>query len=436
MPNAGSNGEELFEQVRELLPFPRSITGEGARQTLEYLSRRLPLDIIEVASGEPALDWTVPKEWTVREAWLTDPHGRRVADFAEHPLHLLGYSTPIRARMSLGELRPHLFSMPDRPDWIPYRTSYYADNWGFCLPDRVVQQLPEGEYEVVVDTELADGSLTYGELLIPGEEDSEVLISTHICHPAMANDNTTGIVLAAALARRVRQERRRHSYRFLFIPGTIGSLTWLQRNDDAVGRIEHGLVLTGLGDSSGFTYKRSRRGQATIDRAVAQVLADREVPHRLLDFSPYGYDERQFCSPGYNLPVGRLGRAQHGEYPEYHTSADNLSFVSPQALAESMDVLVAVLGVLERDRTYVNLNPRGEPQLGRRGLYRALGATMNSKAAEMALLWVLNLADGEHSLLDMAARSGTPFEDIAHAADLLVAADLLAAQPPAGPAGN
>jgi aminopeptidase-like protein len=328
--------------------------------------------------------------------------------------------------MSLEELRPHLFSMPDRPDWIPYRTSYYSDNWGFCLPDRVVQQLPEGEYEVVVDTELADGSLTYGELLVPGAEGNEVLISTHTCHPAMANDNTTGIVLAMALAQWALQEPRRYSYRFLFIPGTIGSLTWLQRNDDVVGRIAHGLVLTGLGDAGGFSYKRSRRGDAVIDRAVARVLADREAPHRLMDFSPYGYDERQFCSPGYNLPVGRLGRAQHGEYPEYHTSADDLSYVSLQALGEAYDVLVDVLGVLERDRTYVNLNPRGEPQLGRRGLYRALGATMNAKAAEMALLWVLNLADGKHSLLDMSARSGTDFSEIAHAADLLIAADLLA----------
>ncbi len=420
-----SPGEQLYEQLRELLPLPRSITGEGVRQTLAHVCRELPLDIVEVPTGSPALDWVVPKEWVVRQAWIAGPDGRRVVDFAVNPLHLLGYSTPIRARLTLQELRPHLHTMPDRPDWIPYRTSYYRETWGFCLPDRLARDLPEGEYEVFVDTDLIDGSLTYGELLVPGDEAAEVLISTHTCHPAMANDNTSGIVLAAALAAWVRQSPRRYSYRFLFIPGTIGSLTWLERNAEAVDRISHGLVLTGLGDSGGFTYKRSRRGDAVIDRAVAQVLLDSGSDHRVVDFSPYGYDERQFCSPGYNLPVGRLGRAHHGEYPEYHTSADNLSFVSPAALAESLEVLKGVVDVIERDRLYISLNPRGEPQLGRRGLYRALGATMDSKAAEMALLWVLNLADGQHSLLDMAQRSGTSFAEIAGAADLLAEANLL-----------
>lgn len=421
-----SPGERLYDQLRELYPLPRSITGEGVRQTLARLGREVPLDITEVPTGSPALDWVVPKEWVVRQAWLAGPDGRRLVDFAEHPLHLLGYSIPIHARLSLQELRPHLYTMPDRPDWIPYRTSYYQENWGFCLPDRLARDLPEGEYEVFIDTDLIDGSLTYGELLVPGAEAAEVLISTHTCHPAMANDNTSGIVLAGALAAWVRQAPRRYSYRFLFIPGTIGSLTWLERNAEAVDRIRHGLVLTGLGDSGGFAYKRSRRGDAVVDRAVAQVLHDKGCPHRLVDFSPYGYDERQFCSPGYNLPVGRIGRAHHGEYPEYHTSADNLSFVSAEALGESFEVLKEVIDVIERDRVYVNLNPRGEPQLGRRGLYRALGATIDSKAAELALLWVLNLADGQHSLLDMAQRSGTSFAEIAQAADLLEKADLLA----------
>ncbi|WP_261568662.1 DUF4910 domain-containing protein [Frankia gtarii] len=423
-------GRWLHDLIADLLPPLRSITGEGVRTTLRTVARALgpevPLTVHEVPSGAPALDWTVPREWNVGSARLIGPDGKTVVDAADNPLHLLGYSTPVRARMPLDELRPHLFSMPDRPDWVPYRTSYYNENWGFCLTDRQLGALPDGEYEVEIDTTLTDGSLTYGEIVLPGETSDEFLITTHTCHPAMANDNCSGIATATLLARALAAGPRRHTFRLLFIPGTIGSITWLARNRDSVDRIRHGLVLTGLGDRSDPTYKRSRRGDAAVDRAAAVALAETGRPHRVVDFSPYGYDERQFCSPGFDLPVGRFGRGQHGEYPQYHTSADDLEFVTPESLADSFALLRRTIEICERNRTWRNTAPYGEPQLGRRGLYRAIGATMNRQAIEMGLLWVLNLADGTRSLLDIAERADLAFDTVAEAADALAGVDLLA----------
>jgi len=428
-------GTWLHDLVAALVPPLRSITGEGVRETLatvrDALGDDVELTVHEVASGTPVLDWVVPKEWNVREAYIVGPDGSRVVDVADNHLHLLGYSIPFRGRMSLADLRPHLHSMPDRPDWIPYRTSYYNETWGFCLPHRQLAALAEGDYEVCVDTTLADGSLTYGEIVLPGDGDhgdaeQEILITTHTCHPGMANDNGSGIAVAALLAKTLAERAsRRFTHRLLFIPGTIGSITWLARNRDAVGRTRAGLVLTGLGDAGQPTYKRSRRGDAGVDRAAATALAETGREHRIVDFSPYGYDERQFCSPGFDLPVGRFGRSQHGEYPEYHTSADDIDFVAPDALADSFTTVLRILEICEQDRTWVNTSPYGEPQLGRRGLYRSIGATMNRQAVEMGLLWVLNLADGSRSLLDIADRSGLPFDTAVAAADALAGVGLL-----------
>jgi aminopeptidase-like protein len=418
-------GRLAYELIEELMPFPRSLTGDGVRQTLQTVRARIPLQIVEVPTGTAVFDWTVPREWNVREAWIRGPDGRRIVDFASSNLHLVGYSTPIRARMSLADLRPYLHSLPDRPDLVPYRTSYYAEAWGFCLTDRQLRQLPDGEYEVCIDTALTHGSLSYGELLVPGSSAEEVLVSTHVCHPALANDNLSGIALTTLLATHAVNRQLRYSYRFLFVPGTIGSITWLARNQAATDRIVHGLVLTGLGDAGPPTYKRSRRGDAVIDRAAELVLRRSGQPVNVVDFYPYGYDERQYCSPGFNLPVGRLGRSPHGEYPEYHTSGDNLAFVHPEALQDSWDLLLGIVAVLEQDAVYLSQNPHCEPQLGRRGLYRSIGAATDRAAVEMALLWVLNLADGKHSLLDVAERSGSSFADIVEAADALLAADLL-----------
>jgi aminopeptidase-like protein len=331
--------------------------------------------------------------------------------------------------MPLDELRPHLHSLPDQPDWVPYRTSYYAETWGFCLTHRQLSTLADGLYRVVIDSDLAPGHLSYGELWIPGETDDTVLVSCHVCHPSLANDNLSGIAVATMLARHVQTLRPRHSYRFLFIPGTIGSLTWLARNEDKVDRIVHGLVLSCLGDAGGMTYKQSRRGDAAIDRIVAHVLRHDEMPHHIRPFVPYGYDERQYCSPGFDMPVGCLMRTPNGEYPEYHSSADDLSLLHPESLAHSLAALRRIVGVIEGDAVYRSRNPKGEPQLGRRGLYAAMGGPRSAGYDQMALLWVLNLADGRHSLLDMADRAGVPFATISAAADALVAADLLEPMP-------
>jgi aminopeptidase-like protein len=416
----------MHAQVAELFPLCRSITGDGVRATLRAIAERIPLDVHEVPSGTPVLDWTVPREWNVRDAYVADASGRRIIDFRAHNLHLLGYSVPARARMTLETLRPHLHTLPEQPDRIPYRTSYYAEQWGFCLEHARLAELRDGEeYEVVIDTTLEDGHLTYGECILRGREPSEVLISAHVCHPSLANDNLSGIAVATHLARALTEVDRRHTYRFVFAPGTIGSITWLARNADAAARVAHGLVLTGVGDPGAPTYKRSRRGDSTIDRAMAHVLGDGGREHALEDFSPWGYDERQYCSPGFNLAVGCLMRTPHGRYPEYHTSADDLGFVTADALADSLDCCLAAVDVLERDATYRNLSPHGEPQLGRRGLYGALGGSADKRTDELALLWVLNLSDGDYSLLAIAERSGLPFRTVARAADLLAKHELL-----------
>jgi len=413
-------GPAMMALIAELFPIGRSITGDGLRQTLSILRRSIPLAIHEVPSGTPVLDWTVPPEWNVRDAHVANSCGERVIDIRESTLHLVGYSEPVRARLSLAELRPHLHTLPDHPDWIPYRTSYYSAGWGFCLRHRDYLALPDDEYEVVIDSSLTDGYLSYGELYLAGEETDEVLLTAHACHPSLANDNLSGIAVLASLARALQSAPRRLSYRILFIPGTIGAITWLARNRDRVARIRHGLVLAGVGDRGAKSYKKSRRGDTAIDRAVCHVLRTGGAAHRILDFSPYGYDERQFCSPGFDLPVGRFSRSEHGTYPEYHTSADDMSFVSATSLADSYATLVAVLSMLEGDAAFVNQCPYGEPQLGRRGLYGGTGEE------RMARLWVLNQSDGQHSLLDIAERSGLAFAAIREAATALAEAGLLA----------
>jgi aminopeptidase-like protein len=418
-------GAAMYRGVQDLYPLCRSITGDGLRQTLRYVADRAPLTLHEVPSGTQVLDWTVPNEWNIRDAYIADSRGERVVDFRRSNLHVVNYSTPVRTRMTLDELVPHLHTLPAAPDWIPYRTSYYRETWGFCLSHRQMTALAEDEYEVCIDSTLGPGALSYGECYLPGATPDEVLISCHVCHPSLANDNLSGIVLAMTLAARLRECALRYSYRFLFIPGTIGSIAWLARNEAGVDRIKHGLVLACLGDRGAFTYKRSRRGDAEVDRVVAHVLQERGAEHRVEEFAPYGYDERQFCSPGFNLPVGCFMRTPHGRFPEYHTSADDLSFVSPAALAESLDTVLAILEALEGNQRYLNQSPKGEPQLGKRGLYRSMGGFAQGGVDELALLWVLNLSDGEHSILDIARRSGRELGAIRRAADLLEASGLL-----------
>ncbi len=417
-------GEELSSLLRRLYPICRSITGQGVRDTFAILAESIPLTVHEVPSGTRAFDWVVPKEWNIRDAYVKNSRGERVIDFKQSNLHVVGYSVPVSQKMSLAELRPKLHSLPSQPDWIPFRSSFYRNDWGFCLEHNRLQALPEDQYEVVIDSTLADGSLTYGELFISGTTSEEVLFSAHVCHPSLANDNLSGISVATTLARYLLAKKRagrpsKFSYRFLFAPVTVGSITWLSRNEETVKRVRHGLVLTLLGDPGQVHYKRSRRGNALIDRAAAHVLQASGEPHVVEDFLPYGYDERQFCSPGFDLPVGCLMRTPFQRFPEYHTSGDNLGFVRAEKLIDSLAKVLAIVDVLEHDESYVNLSPKTEPQLGKRGIYRALADRGSDGGNEMAILWVLNQSAGAHSLLDIAERSKLKFEQVRAAAALL-----------------
>jgi len=418
-------GGAMHALAAELFPVCRSITGRGFRDSLAILRGQVPLAVHEVPTGTKVFDWTVPREWNIRDAYVRNPRGEKVIDFTQSNLHILHYSVPLRATMSLRELRPHLFSIPEHPDLIPYRTSYYKENWGFCLTHRTLESLTEGDYEVVIDSTLADGSLTYGEYVLPGAVADEVLISCHSCHPSLCNDNLSGMVVATTLARLLTQVTRRYTYRFLFIPGAVGSITWLALHQQEAKRVRHGLVVACVGDSGHMTYKRSRRGDAEIDRAVVHVLKHAGGRFDVKDFSPYGYDERQYCSPGFDLAIGSLTRTPHGQFPEYHTSADNLGFIRPESLEHSLGTYLAVVRVLEENQVYVNQNPFCEPQLGKRGLYRSMGGRTDEPVNELAMLWVLNQSDGDHSLLEIAERSGLSFDVIAAAADALAGTGLL-----------
>jgi aminopeptidase-like protein len=419
-----SPGDDIHALMTELFPLRRSLTGDGVRETLRRIARDVPLELVETPSGTEVFDWTLPPEWNVREAWIAGPDGRRVLDVADHNLHLVGYSVPVHERLTLEQLRPHLHTHPQHPDRIPFRTSYYTRTWGFCLQQERLDALQPGEYEVLVDATLDDGgSVTYGEAVVPGETEEEVLLTTYCCHPSLANDNLSGVATLAVLGQALAARPRRLTYRLLWSPGTIGPLTWLWRNEEGLDRVAHGLVVSCTGDPGPITYKRSRRRDAVVDRAVALVLGESGAEHRLLDWIPWGGDERQFGSPGFDLPVGAFSRTPADAFPEYHSSADDLGFVRPEPLGHAYETLLAVLDVLDGNARYVNQSPKGEPQLGKRGLYRSTGG---GSSEELALLWVLNLSDGEHDLLAIAERSGLPFREVRTAADRLLEPGLLA----------
>jgi aminopeptidase-like protein len=419
-------GPQIHQMIQDLLPICRSITGNGVRESLRILKELIPIEIHEVPSGTSVLDWTVPNEWNIRDAWIKDAAGNKVVDFRQSNLHVVSYSTPIHCRMSLAELRPHLFTIPEHPDWIPYRTSYYRESWGFCLSQNHLQRMGDEDYEVYIDSVLEPGHLTYGELFVPGELEEEFLISAHICHPSLCDDNLSGICISAQLARCLLDRKKtRRSYRFLFIPGTIGAITWLSRNRGTLKRVRGGLTLVCLGDAARLTYKRSFVANSEIDSVVSYVLAHSEEPSEVIDFFPYGYDERQFNSPGFRLPVGSLMRGRHGQFPEYHTSADNLDFVHADQLARSYRVLSRVIDILEENCSYHNQFPYGEPQLGKRGVYREMGDA--DQVRQLGMLWVLSLSDSRTSLLSIAERSGLEFELVREVASVLVTCGILKA---------
>ncbi len=394
------------------------------RRSLALIHRHIRLAVREVPSGSTVYDWEVPLEWNIEDAAILSPDGERIADFQEHNLHLVSYSEPVSMTISLPGLEQRLHSLPDTPAWIPYRTSYYRRTWGFCLRDETRQGLRAGGYRVEIKSSLTPGSLTYGELAIPGRSREEVLFFTHVCHPSLANDNASGMAVATGLAKWIASEPRHHSYRFVFAPGTIGSLCWLKQNERSLSRIRAGLVLGLLGDTAPLTYKMSRDAAAGTNAIASYVLSQIDQGATVIPFSPYGYDERQLCSPGFNLPVGRLTRSVNGGYPQYHSSADDLALIRPECLEQSLAACKLFVTVIENDRRYINRSPKGEPQLGKRGLYGSVGGRTPAER-EYAMLWVLNQSDGSHSLLDIAQRAGLAFDVVREAATALEQAGLL-----------
>jgi aminopeptidase-like protein len=418
-------GQQMLDLIAELYPIPRSITGNGVRQTLALIGRHITFDLHEIPSGTAVLDWTVPKEWNIRDAYIADAQGTRVVDFRNSPLHVVGYSVPVRGRFQLSELKKHIFTLPAHPDWIPFRYSYYDENWGFCMTHNEFEKLEDGEYDVVIDSSLEDGSLTYGEWYLRGSCDDELLICVHMDHPAMCNDNLSGVAVATFLAKLLGQlGGTRLSYRIIFIPTTIGSITWLSRNKARLGRVKYGFSMTCVGDAGGFTWKETRRGNTEIDRTVKCALRESGEKHELWEFTPFGFDERQFCSPGFNLPYGCLFRTYSHHYPENHTSADNLDLMQPDKLTDALKLCIEIANILEGNEKFLNTSPEAEPQLGKRGIYRKVGGPIPQEHL-IHLFWVLNYSDGEHSLLDIAEKSKFTFSDLRRAADILLEHGLL-----------
>ena len=421
----------MMSLMKELFPICRSITGAGLRETLDILGRSMALERHRVPSGTKCLDWIVPREWEIRDAYVKDGAGRRVIDFRESNLHVISYSRPVRERMTLAELRPHLHSLPDQPDAIPYMTTFYADVWGFCLSDRDLRKLVDGEYEVCIDSTLVDGHLDYATAELGSGEAGDILITSYMCHPSMANNELSGPILLAALYGALRSlPHLRHRYRFLLAPETIGAVAFLSRDGEALKEtLLAGYVLTCAGDDGPYTYKRSRRGETLADRAALHTLRHNVPVDRLRTerFTPIGSDERQFCSPGFDLPMGSFSRSIYGSYPEYHTSLDDMTFVSAAGMGSSLGALVRIAQTLELNATFVRSDPRGEPQLSRRGLYGNRDESQKVDTEVRHSLFLLNYADGAHDLIDVAEELGEPVASLVPALQALLDAGLLVA---------
>lgn len=405
--------EQYFDR---LWPITRSLTGNGNRESLKILSELIPLETTEVPCGTQCFDWTVPAEWNIKEAWIKDSKGNTIINFAENNLHILGYSEPFEGTLSFEELKPHLYTLPDQPEVIPYLTSYYKTRWGFCLSHEQFLQLDQTEtYQVFIDSTLDDkGSMTIGEAVIQGQSEEEVLISTYICHPSMASNELSGPLVAAFLYQKLKEMKDlKYTYRFLFVPETIGSIYSLStKGEHWKKHLKAGFVLTCIGDDGKFTYKKSRMGNSLPDRAVQTILRQTEEDFNLVEFFPGGSDERQYCSPGFNLPVGSLMRTMYGEYAEYHTSADNKDYISFTAMEKAVEKYVDVVTLIEKNHKYINKMPYCEPQLGKRGLYPTLGSQKGTQDYVKAMMWVLNLSDGTNDLIDISEKSNTPIAEL------------------------
>ena len=425
---AGANespGAEMYALVRRLFPITRSITGDGVRETLRIVGEHIPLEIHEVPTGTRAFDWTVPPEWNIRDAYILDEHGDRIVDLREHNLHVVGYSVPVDATLSLAELQPHLHSLPDQPDAIPYVTSYYERQWGFCLSHAQRQRLRDGLYRVVIDSDLKDGALTYGEVIIRGATASEVFLSTYVCHPSMANNELSGPVVTTWLAKWIASQPRRFTYRLVFIPETIGSLVYLSRHLDTLkANVVAGFNVTCVGDDRSYSYVPSRYGATLADRVALHTLRARHPEFVRFSFLDRGSDERQYCSPGIDLPVVSVMRTKYREYPEYHTSLDDLTVVTPAGLDGAYTVLRECLEVLEANRTYRSTS-LGEPHLGGRGLYPTLGTT-STHGAVSTTMDLIAYADGANDLVGIGDIIGVPVLELQRLAEQLVEHGLLA----------
>jgi aminopeptidase-like protein len=412
-------GEEMYGWMEDLFPFNRSITGPGTRKTLRYLQDPLPdLEIRAVESGTKAFDWKVPKEWHITNAYIVDESGNRVVDWRDHNLHVVGYSEPVDRWMELSELDKHLYSLPDQPDAIPYVTSYYERRWGFCLRHRTRENLERGRYRAVIDSGFKQGVLNYGELVLPGEEDAEVFLSTYICHPSMANNELSGPVVAAALGRWLASLKdRRYTYRIIFIPETIGSIVYLSQNlEHLKERVIAGFNLTCLGDDRCYSYLPSRAEDTLADRVARHVLKHIDSDFKEYSFLDRGSDERQYCAPGVDLPVATIMRSKFGEYPEYHTSLDDLALVSPEGLSGSYEALKSSIEVIENNYSLQTMT-LGEPNMGKRGLYPTIGKPKMENKVKV-LMDIIAFSDGR-DLLSIARKISKPVWDLIPFVDML-----------------
>lgn len=424
-PNEHASGEELYQFAHTIFPICRSLTGDGVRQTLSLIRNVLPkLTVHEVPSGTSAFDWTVPDEWNIRSAFIEDPTGQRIVDFAAHNLHVVGYSAPVDTTVSLDELQDHLHSLPHKPDVIPYVTSYYKKNWGFCLPHDLRQTLKPGDYKVFIDSDLQPGSLTYGELVIPGHSKDEILFSTYICHPSMANNEISGPVVATYLALWLLGAPRHYTYRIIFVAETIGAIVYLSRHLSHLKRyVTAGYVLTCCGDEGNFSYLPSRTGQTYADKIALRVLSEHAPGFTRYSFHQRGSDERQYCSPLVNLPVASIMRSKYHEYAQYHTSADDLEFVTARGLASSLSLYVQLVRTLEANRV-LRATVVGEPQLSKRGLYPTTGGQVDQTTVN-ALLDLFALSDGQSDIVDISDISGHDVSYLRTLSDTLINHGLL-----------
>ncbi|QMU64030.1 MAG: DUF4910 domain-containing protein [Flavobacteriaceae bacterium] len=402
--------EKYFDR---LWPINRSLTGKGNRKSLQILSEIIPLEIKEIPSGSKCFDWTVPPEWNVKEAWIKDEKGNEIINFKENNLHLLGYSEPFESLLTYNELKEHLYTIPHQPDLIPYMTSYYNRRWGFCLSHNEFEKLDKSvKYQIKIDSKFdKNGFMTISDLILRGKTDEEVLFTTYICHPSLANNELSGPLVTAFIYNQLKDKDLYYTYRFVFVPETIGSIYYLSMNGDYLKeKLVAGFVVTCIGDDGNFTYKKSRRGNALSDRAVKTVLSQTEEDYTILNYTPIGSEERQYCSPGLNLPVGSLMRTMYGVYPEYHTSADNKGFISFDAMEKSVMKYLEIVHLIENNKKYINLFPYCEPRLGKRGLYPTIGSQKEKELEVKAMMWILNLADGKHDLIDIIESSKIDYQ--------------------------